>query len=200
MRLSNHGRAKSRRKLHGLALAVLLVTLCYGSASAVCKDGAVPDYNDVDAVLFSRHGCIGWYAHGSFDAELRCSAYWLFASTLDGTATYSQYTLKGERGTYRLSLSLADIRQLLRKNDFFGLTGEPARLGTFMGDVREAVVTVRRCAVVTKLFMIPIPNTLGFDDKINALFIGFDGLVKRSKKSKMSKNPSPFLSAAFGDE
>ncbi len=73
----------------------------------------------------------------------------------------------------------------MRKDDFYLLNpGEH-----LVTDIRESVVTVRRCGVVTRLMLYPLPE---FDAKVNKLFSDFDSLVEHSKKNKIDDSPEDF--------
>lgn len=116
---------------------------------------------------------------------LKDSAYWLFFWNIKPGATYSQSSQRLDHGTYHLNATLGKAIQILQKDQFYTLNpGE--HLVTDMG---ETVVTVRRCGVVTRLMMFPLPE---FDSKVNKLFADFDALVEHSTKKKTDDYPEAF--------
>jgi hypothetical protein len=176
-----------------LFLALILCVTLVGSepALAICKDGVAPDYNDISAVMFERRGdgCLGaapsWLRDQKV-TDFKCSNFWLFAG-LSPKALYTQYNLSGSQGTYNVAITLKQMVAVLRKHNFFMLSGLDE--GTVVSDVRETVLTVRRCGVVTRLLMYPIPS---LDPSVGALFGDFDALVLSSKKVKTNSQPTAF--------
>jgi hypothetical protein len=161
-------------------------------AAAKCGTGNALSYDDVSAVLFQHDGCGVGRTIGP-EQRFLCSSFWaLFSinSAVDAgekpeaQAIYSQYNLVGSVGTWRLSSTLADVRDILRKGDFFTLS--PVDVGP---DTGEATLTVKRCAVVTRIRASLMPETEG---PIIRVLTGIMALIDDAAKSKISASPIRF--------
>jgi hypothetical protein len=117
-------------------------------AVAKCENGAPPSYDDIRAIGFQRWGCASRTA-----TSLRCSRYAIFVSNWDWgqheVAEYSQFTIRGQIGRYALSVDALALISILRRYNFFELS-PPNVLET---DVIYSVLTVKRCAIVTRIAM-----------------------------------------------
>jgi hypothetical protein len=163
-------------------IALLAVTMALPArSSASCADGAEPDYADISAVGFERHGCGGFPAR-RFAKDLRCSLYALVVWPEGGVAEYDQVDLKGAEGSYKIAITLATLQGLLKRYDFYRLApGEH-----YITDINYTIIRVSRCGVTSVLAMFPIRS---FDPKVYQLFLEFDALVKRAPKVLVSHTP-----------
>ena len=117
------------------------------------------------------------------------SAYWvLFRET--GPAKfpteYAQFNLKGSVGTYNISATLADARAILRRDDFFSLTPP----GDYITDTAQAVLSVQRCAVITKIRI--FAGVGNAEPAAAKLFSDLASLVRLSAKTRISSTPKVF--------
>ena len=179
-------RAKRLGVNQGIAAVLACFTIVCGVAPALasCDSGKAADYGDIISVMFERRGCGGLHPSPKNPA-LECSNYYLFFWNIEPGATYSQYSKRSDHGTYRLDTTLEQAVDVLRKDDFFLLNpGEQ-----LVTDSRETVVTVKRCGVVTRLMMFPLPE---FDARVNKLFADFDSLVEHAKKKQIDDSPEDF--------
>lgn len=169
-----------------LALALGVVALPL-PAMATCGTGQPPSYADISAVMFERRGC-GGFPKTRPSKDLGCSQYWVFVTTwdTDDDATYSQFDFPGKTGTYKLGVTLSDARALLQQHDFFNLNPEDASAT----DIRQSVLTVKRCGVVMRIMM--YPKFVTADKPTAALFSAFDALVTRAAKHRLSGKPRMF--------
>jgi hypothetical protein len=164
--------------------ACLTIVWSFAPARASCESGKTADYADIVSVMFERRGC-GGLLPPQKNPALHCSNYYVFFWNINQEATYSQYSLRSDRGTYHLETTLEQAVDTLRKDDFFLLNpGEH-----LVTDIRESVLTVRRCGVVTRLMMYPLPQ---FDAKVNKLFADFDSIIEHAKKTKIDDNQEDF--------
>ena len=173
-------------------LAALLLVVAPATAAAACGTGRPMSYDDISAVLIQQNGCgIG---RSSVPVEqFNCSRFWaLFSndSAVDAgpkpvaEAIYSQYNLRGSVGTFRLSSTLQEARAILRKGNFFQLS--PADAGP---DTGEATLTVKRCAVVTRIRASQMPET---ESPVSTVLAKIMGLVQDAAKTKLSASPIGF--------
>jgi hypothetical protein len=180
---------------HSLMLAMALGVLALPlQATATCGTGHPPSYADISAVMFERRGC-GGFPKTQPSKDLRCSLYWVFITKwdTDDDATYSQFNFPGQTGTYKISLTLSDVRALLREHDFFNLNPEDASVT----DIRQSVLSVKRCGVVTRVMM--YPKFVSVDKPTAALFAAFDALIAGATKHRLSGKPAEFPYTAIFD-
>jgi hypothetical protein len=185
----------------------LAVSLTFASIPAAvfskCGTGNPPSYNDITAIMFTQNGCKntiqdadaatlrsqqfpkGWSA-STFD----CSTFWVlfwWSEPARFPATYSQYNLKDAVGTYHLSATLANATELLRSDDFFALS--PSDM--IVTDTARSVLSVRRCAVVTRISIYNTPSPWQ-DVQTLRLFSDLRALVMRSRATRISSSPRDF--------
>jgi hypothetical protein len=164
-------------------VTLLLLAALPVSASAKCGPHNSATYSDISDVKFERFGCGGLSHHPP--TSLGCSMYWVVWPNFDdknvNIANYSQFTLPGSIGSYAATVPFEDVQRLLEKYKFFEL--DP--LSPDISDVRDSVLTVQRCSVLTRLAMKPIDG----DPATTALFKEFDTLVEHAKKRRLSTKP-----------
>jgi len=155
----------------------LLAALMPIVAASKCGTGNAPSYADIDAVMLTQNGCKGTiqdpivatlkspsFPQGWFVSGFDCSTFWVLFwnnGRNDVATTYSQYNLGGAVGFYNLSSTLDNARALLYKDHFYELN--PRNL--IITDTARTVLTVRRCAVITRISAF---NIQGSDDKQDA--------------------------------
>jgi hypothetical protein len=166
-------------------------------AVAKCGTGNPPSYDDITAVLFQQDGC-GIGRSAETVNEFLCSGFWALFSdeaAVDGgakphdAAIYSQYNLARSVGTFRLNSTLSEARDILRKGNFFALS--PVDVGR---DTGEATLTVKRCAVVTRIRASLMPETEG---PVIRVLTGIMALIQDSQKSEISSKPTGFAYDLF---
>jgi len=171
-----------------LTLAIIPVT-----AEATCGTDKPMSYNDIDSILVTNDYRISdAYRDQTHAAEdLASSTYWLLFWEPGGVrfpTNYSQYTLKGSVGTYHVSATLADARDILKRDGFFNLS--PENYVIRVTEQTFSVLTVLRCAVVTRVIM---DNNPEFQDAPTAkIFADFSRLIASSKKAKISDLATDF--------
>jgi hypothetical protein len=106
---------------------------------------------------------------------------------------YSQYNLKDSIGTFQLSATLADARSILRNDNFFALSPSDGEIT----DTAESVLTVKRCAVITRIRIFNGPGNTEPDTA--ALFRHLGNLVKQSPRTKVSDVPKGFVETGIFD-
>lgn len=181
---------------HSLAFATALVFAALPlTARATCGSGQPVAYGDISAVMFERRGCGGVPAKLRRPKDLGCSLFWVFITKSDGgdDATYAQSDLPGQIGTFKLGLTLSDVRALLRKHEFFSLNPEDATAT----DIRQSVLTVKHCGVVTRIMM--YPRFVHADKATATLFAAFDAIVTRAAKRRLSVRAKQFSATAIFD-
>jgi hypothetical protein len=181
--------------IRALLLSCVALVICWAVpslAAAKCGTGNPLSYDDISAVRFQHDGCGVGRSTGP-EQQLLCSSFWaLFsnASAVDAgakpvsEAIYSQYNLAASVGTYRLSATLADVRKVLRKESFFELS--PVDVGP---DTGEATLTVKRCAVVTKIRASLMPEAEGPTVRV---LTDIMALIQDASKSRISASPMGF--------
>lgn len=182
-----------------LSSAVLFIlALAPTCAIATCGTGNPISYDDINTVALGQNGCRNTilesvpkkYRATTFD----CSSYWALIWDLDPVpfqGTYSQFTLQDSIGTFQLRITLASVRDILRRNHFFSLS-PPSVL---VADTAVSVLTVRRCAVITRILMYNSP----FDQEPATLkvFQGLRNLINEAEKKRTSAQPTPFNELQF---
>jgi hypothetical protein len=150
------------------------------------QNGCKNTIQDADAAtLRSQQFPEGWSV-STFD----CSTFWVlfwWSEPARFPATYSQYNLKDTVGTYHLSATLADATELLKSDDFFALS--PTDM--IVTDTARAVLSVRRCAVVTRVSIYNAPLS-GQDAQTLRLFSDLRALVMRARAARISSSPQDF--------
>jgi hypothetical protein len=177
-------------KFAAFAQLVLICTILLPSpAVAKCENGAAASYDDIRAIGFQRWGCLSRVA-----TSLKCSRYSLFVSNWgEGqheVAEYSQFTIPGQIGRYRLSVDALALISILQRYNFFELN-PPNVLQT---DVIYSVLTVKRCAVVTRIAMPAevFPSYIKMGASYYAtmdLFSAIDEFLKGAHKTLLSPKP-----------
>ena len=179
------------RDLLGLITTLLLVVFPM-TAAANCGTGQPLNYDDISAVLIQRDGC-GIVRSSVPVEQFGCSRFWaLFSNSSavdagakpEASAMYSQYNLRGSVGTYRLRSTLEEARAILRKGNFFALS--PVDSGP---DTGEATLTVKRCAVVTRIRASLMPET---ESPVSGVLVAIIGLVEGAAKTRLSALPIGF--------
>ena len=177
-------------------VAILTLATLPTIAAANCGSGLPASYDDIDAVMLKQDGCGGTIGSltasrrpGWFAKSFECSAYWAFFwnNGRENVPTeYSQYNLKDSVGAYRLSVTIADARDVLRKDKFFSLSPPDG----YITDTAQAVISVQRCAVTTR---IRIFTGQGNAEPATArLFADLANLIRLSAKTKVSEIPKEF--------
>lgn len=183
------------RSLRALMFAICgLLSIAPATVAAKCESGTPIDYDDVDAVLLTtRYRALdGFRSHhiqpGS--ATIEASTFWVLFWKQSGIrfpTQYSQFTLPGSIGTYELSASLEDAVALLRRNRFFELAPREKDAT----DQTYSVLTVRRCAVVTRIIV--ANGDREYQDAATAKLFGeFWKLIGDARKKKLSDEPEDF--------
>lgn len=174
-------------------------------ANSKCGTGNAPSYDDVNAVMFTQNGCKNTiqdadvaalkgpqFPHGWFAPSYDCSTFWVLFWN-DGRenvpTTYSQYNLRGAVGTFTLSATLNDATALLRRDHFYALN--PG--SNMVTDTARAVITVKRCAVITRISAYNMQgSSVGQDAATLKLFDDFRVLVREAAKKQLSSFPKNF--------
>ena len=184
-------------RLSTFVLATLIWTV-FSSTGVVasCVSGSNPSYGDVSAIQYSQNGCNSTFQNMSlpklnFTEAFDCSTFWaLFYDLGRGgeSSTYSQFSLKGDIGTFTLDVTLQQARELLENDKFYALSSAPFLIIT---DSAVATLFVRRCSVVTS---IRVYNTVGTsqDAEVMKLFSDFRALIKTSAYQRTSNDPLRF--------
>ncbi len=184
---------------------VLLLAMVPVAVDSKCGTGNAPNYSDIDAVMFTQNGCKGTiqdadlatlkspqFPQGRFVSAFDCSTFWalFWNNGRDNVpTTYSQYNLKNAVGLFDLSTSLDDARALLKKDRFYDLY--PSNL--MITDTARAVLSVKRCGVITRISVFNIQETGGGQDAPTLrLFDGFRALIAGAAKKRVSSTPKDF--------
>jgi hypothetical protein len=184
---------------------VLLLAVAPVAVDSKCGTGNVPSYSDINAVMFTQNGCKGTiqdadlallnspqFPRGRFVSAFDCSTFWalFWNNGRDNVpTTYSQYNLKNAVGLFDLSASLADARALLRKDRFYDLY--PRNL--MITDTARAVLSVRRCGVITRISAFNTQESGGVQDAPTfRLFDAFRALITGADKTRVSSAPKDF--------
>ena len=157
-------------------------------AIAKCENGAPQSYDDIRGIRFERWDCSSPPA-----TNHKCSRYVMFVSNWENVqhqvAEYSQFNV-GQTGRYELSVNAKQLISILQRYNFFELN--PPSL--FATDTPYSVLTVKRCAIVTRLAM-PAALLSG-DLKMDAsyyatldLFKAIDDFVQKAHKTMRSPKP-----------
>jgi hypothetical protein len=166
------------------ALAVLVLWGNPSIAAAACGTGQPPSYDDIDAVMLKQTGCKG-ALHPKTPKSFECSYFW--ALVWDGEPSeYSQYNLPGSIGLFEISTSIADVRSILSKDNFFALSPPDYEVT----DTTESVVSVKRCAVTTRIRMYNTP--MAEEPATARLFADLRHLFRIAEKTRKSFAPKDF--------
>jgi hypothetical protein len=177
-----------------LALALVMICLMASpvAGSAKCVSGQPPDYDDISAVLFQRNGCAP-YIHDVMD--LSCSSYWMYVTNWGSrdwggpqreVREYSQFNVPGQIGTFSLNVNFKSIESILQRHKFFDLS--PPYL--MMSEQTDTVLTVKRCAVATRLMMYSRGPSM--DKDTASLFADLDAFVANAEKTRISDKAQAF--------
>lgn len=159
---------------------------------AKCENGVSPSYDDILAIQFQRQGC-----GQNSQPTISCSSYSMYVSNWDPSqqqvAEYSQFTLPSAVGKYKLNVTGADVIAILKDHNFLQLN--PPNIAET--DVGYSVLTVKHCAVITRISL-PPENAAGpfmrigggLDHATTDLFEALDSFVQGAPKSLLSKKPS----------
>jgi hypothetical protein len=131
-----------------------------------------------------------------FAKSFECSAYWAFfweTGPARFPTQYSQYNLKDSIGTFQLSATLTDARSILRKDNFFALSPPDGEIT----DTAESVLTVKRCAVITRILIFNGPGNA--EPSTAVLFHDLTNLLKQSPRTKISDVPKDFVETGIFD-
>jgi hypothetical protein len=168
------------------------------AAAAKCGTGNPISYNDISSVLLTDdyRTSDGYRDKTSPTSNLARSTFWLHFWETTGPGVhgkplifptaYSQFTLRGSMGTFHLSATLAEARDILKRDDFYELSPQDH-------DVTEttwSVITVLRCAVVTRIRMISVPEYQ--EPAVAKLFADLENLIEHSVKTKVSDSATDF--------
>jgi|HubBroStandDraft_4_1064222.scaffolds.fasta_scaffold367323_1 hypothetical protein len=157
-------------------------------AVARCENGAPPSYDDIRAIKFEHWDCASPPA-----TNRACLRYVMFVSNWerdqDQVAEYSQFNV-GAVGHYELSVDAKALISILQRYDFFELS-PPNVLVT---DTPYSALTVKRCAVVTRIAMPAaiLPATLKMSASYYAtmgLLGTLDEFVREAHKRLLSPKP-----------
>jgi hypothetical protein len=181
-----------------VAMSLALVLFAPALASAACRSGEPPSYDDIEAVLYKQEGGAGSignvyaaYASPHFRVNsFAASAFWVSFWETDRVkfpTEYVQLDLKDAVGSYELSATLSQMRDLLRRDDFYSLSPS----GAMITDVPWAVLSVKRCAVTTIIAVYNIKTEYS-DPATEKLFADLRSLVQQSKKILKNKKPHDF--------
>ncbi|HET9392343.1 MAG TPA: hypothetical protein VFO29_02290 [Candidatus Rubrimentiphilum sp.] len=193
-----------------LRIASLALTLAFSigaAASAKCGSGLPPDYRDIQAVMFNQNGC-GSTLHplrrnAMTVSRFDCSSFYAVVWELSGPNgkqmqllnDYVQYDLDGQIGTYKIEVSLSSVQELLRKDRFFGV----APMDLMPTDSSQAVISVKRCAVVTRvmIYNTNLPDLI--DPAAAKLFQDLRRMIEKAPKRFVSRTPRPFMQKLLFD-
>jgi hypothetical protein len=183
---------------------IFLVALTAAVANSKCGTGNAPSYNDIDAVMFTQNGCkgtihdanVGTLKSSQFPRGLvsafDCSAFWasFWNNGRESVPTiYSQYNLKDEVGLFALSATLDDVKALLKKDQFYDLSPS----GLTITDTARAVLSVRRCAVITRISVFNMEGSpVTQDAPTLTLFDDLRTLIAGAAKKRISDTPKDF--------
>jgi hypothetical protein len=183
-----------------VTIVALSLTL-QANAVASCEPGTAPTYDDITAVLITRgyQSSFGHLERHGLTDQVAQSAFWAFFGSYgpgspEAAPIYSQFTLKASQGTYELQLSLRDLVTILREDGFYNLYAPERRILDGGG---YAVVTVLRCSVSTKLFVIDQDSYQ--TPSIIKLIADITSLISHSQKTKTSLLPSKFAQMGVFD-
>jgi hypothetical protein len=185
--------------------SALLAALIPSVAKAKCGTGNQPSYDDIDAVMFTQNGCNStiqdanvatlkspYVPQGWFASTFVCSTFWVLFwnnGRENVPTTYSQYDLRESAGTFTISATLDDARTLLRKDRFYELYPSSRTIT----DTARAVISVKRCAVVTRISVYNVPGSPEDQDAATlTLFDDLRALVSGAAKSPISSSPKDF--------
>jgi len=166
-------------------LIAILVVAGSSASLAACVSGTPATYNDISAIMFERRGC-GEMRPPELgqNPSIDCSHYWVFFGNDEPGGTYSQSSKRVDFGTYHIDATISQAIDVLRKDDFYLLGPGDA----YITDIRETVLTVRHCGVVTRVMM----YSNGKDAKTLELFYDLEKLVTDAKKKQTLDLPSDF--------
>jgi hypothetical protein len=171
-----------------LVIAVLLLASSTGLGLAKCASGSPPDYADIEAVMLKQTGCDGTL-HPRKVSTFDCSMFYAFFwGPPVNDAQYAQYNLAGSVGTYRLGINLQRVVQVLKRDNFFTLSPPDA----MVTDTAESVLTVKRCAVVTRIRVFNVINGIitRVEPPTRRLFADLRRLIDQSPKARVSSKPT----------
>jgi hypothetical protein len=165
-------------------------------AVAKCGSGQPASYDDVSSILLTNDYRVsdGYRDKRMPVANLAESTFWIhfWEPTMANKpfktpVVYSQWTLRGSVGTYHIGATLEQAREILKSVDFFSLSPPDYTMST---EQTFSVLTVRRCAVVTRVI---IDNYPEYQDARSArLLADFNELILRSVKTQVSATPRNF--------
>lgn len=182
-----------RQAIVATATTALLLVSSTALGLAKCASGAPPDYADIEAVRLKQTGCgsaRGPRTVTTFDCSMFYTFFW---GPPVNDAQYAQHNLEGSVGMYRLGINLQQVVQILKKDNFFVLSPPDIQVT----DTTESVLTVKRCAVITRLRVFN-----GIRDEEPAtqrLFQDLRALIDRSPKSRISSAPVDFKETLLFD-
>lgn len=157
-------------------------------ALSMCGQGQQLSYSDISNVLFERQGCGG--LKRAQPKSLSCSGYWIYLSS--SGAVYAQWILSGSIGTYKSNVTLSQVEKVLAGHHFYDLNPR----ATYVTDVRQTVLTVKRCGVVTRVMI--YPEQAG-ERETRRLFAAIDALISKSRLTKINSSPEKFPYSAVFD-
>jgi hypothetical protein len=186
-----------------IAALVFITASVPAVASAKCDSTSPSSYDDIEAVMLAQNGCGGTVGSLSAPApawrlktRFECSAYWVLFRESGGNrfpTEYSQFNLKQSVGTYHVSATLDDAREILRRHNFFSLSPP----GGYIADAAQAVLSVRRCAVITRIVI--FTGSGNSEASTAALFADLATLVETSSKVSISSAPKVFAESGIFD-
>lgn len=186
----------SKSILSGIAAAAIIALPVIAEAN--CGTGPIT-YNDVSAIMLTsayRPSDRGDDATRRV-THIADSTFWMLIWEDHGyeiESHYSQYNLIGAVGSYNIHSKLAEVKKILRRNDFYRLN--PADEPT-LTDTPQTVLSVLRCSVVTRIIMYNDPDAQ--DQAAAKLFSDLREFIVTSKKAKTSNRPSDFTATLLFD-
>jgi hypothetical protein len=174
---------------------VFLAALTTGPATSKCGTGNPPSYDDITGIQFERYDNCSQFAPK--DVQQKCWSYSFFVSNWDHyqneVREYEQFSPPSQAGDYTLNVTADDVIAILKQYKFFDLN--PANI--VETDVGYTVLTVKHCAVVTRIALPPEQSPgafmrvggANFDHATQALFDALDAFAKNGGKTLRSRKP-----------
>lgn len=185
-------RGHLRKCFVSLSLVLIAAFITGSTAEPKCGTAGPPNYNDIESVLLTNDYRLGDAFRDQTHpvSNLASSTYWMFfweTGPAHFPTVYSQFTLRDQVGTYHLNATLAEARNILKNDRFFDLAPRSYLTAT---EQTFSVLTVLRCAVVTRIIM---DNDHQLQDAATAkTFEDMNSLLSSSVMTKVSASATDF--------